>query len=143
MLICKDTENWFQYLNLRDPLNRLTARALRIPCRNRLLVLRLTIAAFLVFSFVRVTPPLTSQTARSPKIVCYLNHMSIAALEAGVRGAEVTRPLVLRFVEALVSVVPKPIPLPVDRQNLLVEIWPEHWGALFRRILPSTVDPAH
>jgi hypothetical protein len=118
--------------------------ALRISGRNALLMLRLTIAAVLVFSFVRVTPPApTSQTARARQIASYPNHTRTAVVEAGVRGAELTRPPIARFVEALVSSTPKPIALLLSRQNPFVQVWPEHWVAFFRHILPSTFDPTH
>lgn len=116
---------------------------MRLPGRNPLLVLRLAIAALLVFSFVRVTSPLASQTARAPQIASYPNLTRTAIKDLGARDAKVTRPSILRFVEALVSAVPKPVALLISGQNLLVQIWPEHWGPLFRRILPSTFDPAH
>jgi hypothetical protein len=105
--------------------------------------MRLAIAALLVFSCVRVTPPVSSQTARAPKIVSYLNLTRTAAVEAGARDAKLVQPSLPRFVEALVSVVPRRASLLISRQNLLVQIWPEHLGALFRRILPSTFDSAH
>jgi hypothetical protein len=112
--------------------------------RNALLMLRLTIAAVLVFSFVRVTPPQpTSQTARARQIASYPNHARIAIKDVGARDAKLTRPSTLRFVEALVSSIPKPIALLISRQNLSVQIWPEHWGAFFRRIPPSAFDAAH
>ncbi|MGA9724836.1 MAG: hypothetical protein WBQ86_20440 [Candidatus Binatus sp.] len=108
-----------------------------------MLVLRLTIAALLVFSFVRITPPVATRTARAAQIACHSNLTRTAVVEAGARGAKVTRPSIPRFVEALVSSAPKPIALLISRQNLFVQIWPEHWGAFFRRILPSTFDAAH
>jgi hypothetical protein len=116
---------------------------LRILGRNALLVLRLTIAAVLVFSFVRITPPVAARTARASQVCCYPNLTRTAVVDAGARGPKLTRPAILRFVEALVSSAPKPIPLLFSYQNLFVEIWPEHWGAFFRRILPSTFDAAH
>ena len=116
---------------------------LRFPRRDRLFALRLTIAALLIFSCVRVTPPVSSQTARAPKIVSYLNLTRTAAVEAGARDVRLVQPSPLRFVQALVSVVPKRVSLLISRQNLLVQIWPEHLGALFRRILPPTFDPVH
>jgi len=130
----------------KGTLNRQAGKSytLRISGRNALLVLRLTIAAVLVFSFVRVTPPApTSQTARARQIASYPNHTRTAVEEAGARGAKLTRPSILRFVEALVSSAPKPIALLFTRQNPFVEIWPEHWGTFFRRILPSSFDAAH
>ena len=116
---------------------------MRVSARNELLLLRLAIAALLVFSFVRVTSPIASPTARAAQIVCHANLTRTAVVEAGARGAKLTRPSILRFVEALVSSPPKPIALPISRQNLFVQIWPEHWGTFFRRILPSTFDAAH
>jgi hypothetical protein len=116
---------------------------LRISGRNALLVLRLTIAAVLVFSFVRVTPPVAARTARASQVCSYPNLTRTAAVDAGAHGTKLTRPSTLRFVEALVSSASKPIALLITRQNLFVQIWPEHWGAFFRRILPSTFDAAH
>jgi hypothetical protein len=111
--------------------------------RSALLVLRLTIAALLIFSFVQVTPPPTAQTARARQIASYPNHTRTAINDVGARDAKLARPSILRFVDALVSVVPKPIALLISRQNLFVQIWPEHWGTFFRRIRPSAFDPAH
>ena len=112
--------------------------------RNALLVLRLTIAALLVFSVVRITPPApTSQTARARQIASYPNHTRTAIKDVGARDAKLVRPSIPRFVEDLVSSTPKPIAFLISRQNLFVQIWPEHWGAFFRHILPSTFDPAH
>ena len=116
---------------------------MRVSARNELLLLRLAIAALLVFSFVRVTSPIASPTARTAQIVCHANLTRTAVVEAGARGAKLTRPSILRFVEALVSSPPKPIALLFTRQNPFVEIWPEHWGTFFRRILPSSFDAAH
>ena len=116
---------------------------MRVSGRNGLLVLRLAVAALLVFSFVRVTSPLVSPAARAPQMVCHGNLTRTAVVEAGARGAKLTRPSILRFVEALVSSAPKPIALLFTRQNPFVEIWPEHWGTFFRRILPSSFDAAH
>jgi hypothetical protein len=112
--------------------------------RNVLLVLRLTIAALLVFSVVRITPPApTSQTARASQIASYPNHTRTAIKDIGARDAKLVQPSTLRFVEALLSLAPKPIALLISRQNLFVQIWPEHWGVFFLHILPSTFDPAH
>jgi hypothetical protein len=116
---------------------------LRVSGRNELLALRLAIAALLVFSFVRVTSPIASPTARAAQIVCHANLTRTAVVEAGARGSKLTRPSILRFVEALVSSTPKPIALLISLQNLFVQIWPEHLGTFFRRILPPTFDPAH
>ena len=117
---------------------------MRFLTRNALLVLRLTIAALLVFSFVRITPPSsTSQTASARQIASYPNHTRTAIKDVGARDAKLVQPSTPRFVEALVSSAPKPIALVISRQNLLVQIWPEHWGVFFRHILPSTFDPAH
>ena len=116
---------------------------MKVPGRNRLLVLRLAIAALLVFSFVRVTSPVASPAARAPQVACHANLTRTAVVEAGARGAELSRPPILRFVEALVSSAPKPIALLISRENLFLQVWPEHWGTFFRRILPSTFDAAH
>jgi hypothetical protein len=117
---------------------------LRFPRRNALFAVRLAIAALLIFfSCVRFTPAVSSQTARAPKIVSYLSLTRTAAVEASARGAKVVQPSLLRFVQALVSVVPRRVSLLTSRQNPLVQIWPEHLGALFRRVLPSTFDSAH
>jgi hypothetical protein len=127
-------------------LNRQAGKSypLRISGRNALLVLRLTIAAVLVFSFVRVTPPApSSQTARARQIASYPNHTRTAIKDVGARDAKLVRPSTLRFVEALVSSTPKPIALILSRQNPFVQVWSEHWVAFFRHILPSTFDPAH
>ena len=136
----------FVQFEFKGTLNRpaFESYTLTLLTRNALLVLRLTIAALLVFSFVRITPPQpTSQTARAREIASYPNHTRTAVEEAGARGAKLTRPSIVRFVEALVSSTPKPIALLISRQNLFVQIWPEHWGAIFRHILPSTFDAAH
>jgi len=112
--------------------------------RNALLALRLTIAALLVFSFVRITPPApTSQAARAREIASYPNHTRTAIKDVGARDAKLVQPSTPRFVEALVWSTPKPIALLISRQNVFVQIWPEHWGAFFRHLLPSTFDPAH
>jgi hypothetical protein len=142
-LIDKDP-NLFQF-EFKGTLNRpeVESYSLRLLTRTALLVLRLTIAALLIFSFVRVTPPPTSQTARARQIASYPNHTRTAINDVGARDAKLTRPSILRLVDALVSVVPKPIALLISRQNLFVQIWPEHWGAFFRRIPPSAFDPAH
>jgi hypothetical protein len=139
-----ETPNLFQF-EFKGTLNRpaVESYSLRLLTRSALLMLRLTIAALLLFSFVQVTPPPTSQTARARQIASYPNHTRTAINDVGARDAKLTRPSILRFVDALVSVVPKPIALPGSRQNLFVRIWPEHWGAFFRRIRPSAFDPAH
>jgi hypothetical protein len=116
---------------------------LRVSARNELLLLRLAIAALLVFSFVRVTSPIASPTARAAQIVCHANLTRTAVVEAGARRAELSRSPILRFVETLVSSAPKPTALLISRENLLLQIWPEHFGTFFRRILPSTFDAAH
>jgi len=136
----------FVQFEFKGTLNRQAGKSytLRISGRNALLALRLTIAAVLVFSFVRVTPPApTSQTARARQIASYPNHTRTAIKDVGARDAKLVQPSTLRFVEALVSSAPKPIAHLISRQNLFVQIWPEHWGAFFRRIRPSAFDPAH
>jgi hypothetical protein len=119
------------------------SRTLRFPRRDALFALRLAIAALLIFSCVRVTPPVSSQTARAPKIVSYLNLTRTAAVEAGARRAKLVPPSILGLVQAVVSVFPRRVSILISRQSLLVQIWPEHLGALLRRILPPTFDPVH
>jgi len=116
---------------------------LKVPGRNKLLLLRLAIAALLVFSFVRISSPLVSPAARAPQVACHANLTRTAVVEAGASGAKLSRPPILRFVEALVSSATKPTALLISRENLLLQIWPEHFGTFFRRILPSTFDAAH
>jgi hypothetical protein len=64
-------------------------------------------------------------------------------MEVGAQVSKIAHPSVLQFVEAQISTAPKPTAFLITRQNLLIRIWPEHWGTFFHRILPSSFDPAH
>jgi hypothetical protein len=64
-------------------------------------------------------------------------------MEVGARVSKIAPPSNLQFIEAQISIAPKPIALLIIRQHLLARIWPEHWGTFFRRIRPPTFDLAH
>jgi hypothetical protein len=106
-------------------------------------VLRLAVAALLVFSFVRVPAPLTTRSARAQQIVCHVNLTRTAVVESGARSPEITQSSTFRLVESLASIIPTPTAFLISRPNLFRQIWPEHWRAFFRRIPPSTFDDAH
>jgi len=108
-------------------------------------VLRLIVAALLLFSCARVIRPLASWTAstssevaiHTPKVTRNI------VLEVGACRANLVRPSVLRFRDTEVSLDPTPIALRISRQNHLVQIWPEQRRAFFRRILPVPFDVGH
>jgi len=118
----------------------LTVRAGRAPQ-----VLRMTVAALLLFSCARVIRPLASWTAStSPKIaVQYLKVTRNIVLEVGPGGAKLVRPSALRFCEVLVALASTPSALQINRHRLFARIWPEHRRSFFRHILPTASDAGH
>lgn len=132
---------------LKETLNRqaavadmLTIRAGRAPQ-----VLRMTVAALLLFSCARVIRPLASWSAStSPQVaVSYLQVTRNVALEVGVSGAKLIRPSVSRFREMLVAPVQAPSAFQANQPRLFVRIWPELRRSFLRRILPAASDAGH
>jgi hypothetical protein len=108
-------------------------------------VLRMTVAALLLFSCARVIRPLASQTTGSSPGVA-VRCMQITrciVFEVGGAGAKLVHPLALRFREAPLSFGPTLTVFQFSQRPRLVQVWPEHRESFFRRILPSASDAGH
>jgi hypothetical protein len=108
-------------------------------------VLRMTVAALLLFSCARVIQPLASQTTGSSAEVA-VRCAQVArciVFEVGGAGAKLVHPIALRFREALVSFAPTLSVFQFNQRPQFVQVWPEHRQSFFRRILPSASDAAH
>jgi hypothetical protein len=108
-------------------------------------VLRMTVAALLLFSCARVIRPLASQTTGSSPGVA-VRCMQITrciVFEVGGAGAKLVHPAALRFREALLSFAPTPSVLQFSQRPRFVQVWPEHQQSFFRRIPPSASDAGH
>jgi len=120
----------------------LTIRAGRAPQ-----VLRMTVAAVLLFSCARVILPLASWTAStSPEVaVRCLQVTRNVVLEVGGGEAKLIRPSVSRFreVEVLLAPALTPAAFQGNQTGLFVRIWPELRRSFLRRILPSASDAGH
>jgi hypothetical protein len=108
-------------------------------------VLRITVAALLLFSCARVIRPLASWTASaSPGLaVRCLQVTRNTVLEVGGGSAKLVRPLAVRFRDALLSLVATLSVLQLSLRPRFVRVWPEHRQSFFRRILPFASDSGH
>lgn len=108
-------------------------------------VLRMTVAALLLFSCTRVIRPLASQTTGSSSVVA-VRCMQITrciVFEVGSGSAKLVHPIALRFREALASFAATLSVLQFSQRPRFVQVWPEHRQSFFRRILPSASDAGH
>jgi hypothetical protein len=108
-------------------------------------MLRLTIAALLLFCCTRVVGPISSWTgSTSSRVAVHSRKINrTVVLEVGTRAAKIVRPTALRFRDFEVALAPTPITFQVNGQNHFVEMWPEHRHAFFRQTLPLALDPGH
>ena len=108
-------------------------------------MLRMTVAALLLFSCARVIRPLASRTASTSTQVAvrYLQVTRNVALEVGVSGAKLIRPSVSRFREVLVAPLQAPSAFQANQSRLFGRIWPELRRSFLRRILPAASDAGH
>jgi hypothetical protein len=108
-------------------------------------VMRITVAAVLLFSCAHVVRALASSSAStSPKMAARCARLTRnVVLEVGAVCVEPIRPPVSQFPE----VVPTPSPVFRDFEpgltHLLVRIWPEHRRLMLRRLPLATSDPGH
>lgn len=118
---------------------------LRVRARRPSQVLRITIAALLLFSCARVMRPLASWCASTaPQLaVSCLQVTRNTVLEVGGGGAKLVPPLSVRSREVLLSLVPTLTVLHLSLRPPFVRVWPEHRQSFFRRILPFASDSAH
>jgi hypothetical protein len=118
---------------------------LRVRARRPSQVLRITIAALLLFSCARVMRPLASWSASTaPELaVSCLQVTRNTVLEVGGGGAKLVPPLSVRSREVLLSLVPTLTVLQLSLRSPFVRVWPEQRQSFFRRILPFASDSAH
>jgi hypothetical protein len=108
-------------------------------------VLRMIVAALLLFSFVRVLQPLASRSAgATPQVANHMTFTRSMVFEVSGGGAKLVRPTVLRFRAALISLAAPALGvLQLSLRSPFVRVWPEHRRSFFRRILPSASDSSH
>jgi hypothetical protein len=108
-------------------------------------LLRVIVAALLLFSCARVIRPLASSTAgASPEVaVRCLQLTRNVVLEVGADGSKLVRPSVLWLREVLIPPAPTLVAFQRDQTRPFVRIWPELRRSFLHRILPSASDAGH
>jgi hypothetical protein len=108
-------------------------------------VLRMTIAALLLFSCARVIRPLASTTASTSAEVAvrWLHITRNVVFEVGAGGTKLTRPAISQPREILVARASTRISSQTDQARPFVGVWPELRRSFLHRLLPSASDAGH